>query len=231
MIHSTVAPRSHAAEIACAIGTARSGVWSSVWSCTTTRSGEPRKPRTQAARTRARTRWSRADRRQAGQAEQAGKLGGVGDHSLLRPVEMVGPATSTNSSTVMCEGQTSALDHGADAAAAMQALARRARRPVDAEEAHVAGRRVGQADAEIDQHGGVGLVVDLDQRHLAARQFEVEASGRPERRAPGRATFCSERTDGARMRLGHQINRLLTSRMASAERTKPRGTSRCSSSD
>src|SRR5205814_9097155 len=51
VIHSTAAPRSRAAEIACAMGTASSEVCSNAGSCNTIRSGEPRKPRTQAART------------------------------------------------------------------------------------------------------------------------------------------------------------------------------------
>ena len=70
------------------------------------------------------------------------------------------------------------LHHRADAAPAHQPLARAARLPVDAEEAHMPVGRHGEADAEIDQRHRIDLVVDLHQRGAAARQFEIDARGR-----------------------------------------------------
>ncbi len=116
--------------------------------------------------------------RQAGQAEQAGERGGVGDHLGGWSVEVVEARHKDRLQHRHVGGPDRSPHDGADAAAAGQPLARIARRPVDAEEAHAAGAGIAEPDAEIYQGRGVGLVIDLQQGHRASRQFEIETRRR-----------------------------------------------------
>jgi hypothetical protein len=138
--------------------------------------------------------------RQAGQAEQTGKVGGVGDHLGGRLLEMVELRDQDRVHHRHVRGPDVGMHDGADAAAAVHPLARRARRPVDAAEAYLAGAGIDQPDAEVDQRRGVGLVVDLHEGHFTARQLEIEAGrrGRELALGGGHALQRQHRSEGAR---------------------------------
>ena len=90
-------------------------------------------------------------RRQAGQAEQARQHRRVGDHFVARPVKMVEACDQHGFEHGHVRRPDMRLHDGADAPPPRQAIARVARLPVDAEEAHPTVDRIDEPDAEIDQ--------------------------------------------------------------------------------
>ena len=132
-------------------------------------------------------------------------------------------------------GQTSVCDRRAGCGGGgAAARAWRARRPVDAAEAHVAGAGIDQPDAEIDQRRWRRprrRPARGRPRRAPVRDRGMSAWPRTGARSGSRPAATGTDRRGAAPSQATRSNRLLTTRMASAERTKPRGTRRCSSSD
>ena len=187
VIHSTAAPRSRAARMACAIGTARSGMFERLV-VHHDQVGLASRPRTQAARTRARLGGRLAAPGWQAGRPNAGLFRWVAiDHPVARPVEMVGAGQQHRVEHGHVGRPDVALDDGADAAAAVHALARRAsssRR----QELHLAGR-VGQPMLRSTRRR-VGVVIDSTS---ATRRRPSDRRGRE--LALGKVTPRNDKTE------------------------------------